>query len=337
MDDRESLPIEHGGNLEQARKAFPEADLPWIDLSTGINPHPYPRIKLTESAMTRLPERARIAELAEIAARTYGAREAAQVVPTPGTQIPTILAASLAAPGEARILGPTYAEHVRCARLAGHEVEVVDRIEALAGADLAIVVNPNNPDGHLSDRSALLAIANEMRKRAGILIVDEAYMDVCDPGCSLAGDADSGNLVVLRSFGKFYGLAGIRLGFAIAQPRLAQRIAAMLGPWAISGIALEYGIQALADGPWRNNTRERLRLESERLDGLLRRCDLEPESGTSLFRYVACKNAGELHESLGQRGILVRRFADQPRFLRFGLPGGEVEFSRLSNALEAAM
>ncbi|RUU07840.1 aminotransferase class I/II-fold pyridoxal phosphate-dependent enzyme, partial [Mesorhizobium sp. M6A.T.Ca.TU.002.02.2.1] len=207
------------------------------------NPHSYPFFELPATALSRLPEAARARELADVAASAYGSPSAAHVMSAPGTQILLPRVASLASPGKALVLGPTYAEHQRAAAIAGHAVMEVDDFEALAGADLAIVVNPNNPDGRIIERKKLLALAGKLRARGGLLVVDEAFMDVGPLGESLTGDVEQGGIVVLRSFGKFFGLAGLRLGFALADTLTVERLEAQFGPWAVAGPALEYGIR----------------------------------------------------------------------------------------------
>ncbi|TIP23301.1 MAG: aminotransferase class I/II-fold pyridoxal phosphate-dependent enzyme, partial [Mesorhizobium sp.] len=157
--------------------------------------------------------------------------------------------ASLVKPGKALVLGPTYAEHARAAAIAGHAVVEARDFDALADADLAVLVNPNNPDGRVIERHRLVGLAARLRAKGGLLVVDEAFMDVGPVQHSLAGDAGEGGIVVLRSFGKFFGLAGVRLGFALADQQ-TERLEAQLGPWAVAGPALEYGIRALADAGW---------------------------------------------------------------------------------------
>src|SRR5579863_7412378 len=190
-------PIEHGGDLDAAQLLFPGAPQPFIDLSTGINPYPYPIPRLLPEAFMRLPERAASERLAAVAAAAYGAPSAAHVVPAPGTQILLPLVAGLLRPGRAAVLGPTYPEHVPAARRAGYQVEEVSDLAALRAADLAVVVNPNNPDGRVVPREALLDCAQGLRA-GGLLVVDEAFVDVVPPGASLAGDVGAGNIVVLR-------------------------------------------------------------------------------------------------------------------------------------------
>jgi cobalamin biosynthesis protein CobC len=325
---------DHGGSLGRARKLFPQAPEPWVDLSTGINPHSYPLFELPAIALSRLPEPARVRELNEVAAAAYNVPTALNITAAPGTQILLPRVAALIAPGRALVLGPTYAEHARAAALAGHEVREVGDIEALADADLAIVVNPNNPDGRIIKRETLLDLAATRHARGGLLVVDEAFMDVRPREHSVAGAARQSGLVVLKSFGKFFGLAGLRLGFAIAAEPVAQRLEAELGPWAVAGPALEYGVKALGDQTWQDEMRERLLSEAARVDAMLRRFHISVTGGTTLFRYVETADAADLFAWLGGHGILVRNFSWSATALRFGLPGTEAEWSRLEHALD---
>ncbi len=324
-------PLAHGGELAAARRMFPGAPEPFIDLSTGINPHPYPVPALPAEIFARLPDRASIRALAAVAAQAYGAPSPEHVAPAPGTQILLPHVAALVPPGRAAILRTTYAEHARAAALAGHDVAEAAGREQLAQADLAIVVNPNNPDGRIVDKATLLGIAKELRLRDGILVVDESFADVT-PGTSLADAVDRDNIVVLRSFGKFYGLAGLRLGFALAAPDLISRIEAVLGPWAVAGPAIEIGKAALADDEWRQQTLQRLAADAQQLDILLARAGLAVAGGTSLYRLTRSPDAAEWFGRLGRAGILVRRFAEAPDWLRFGLPADENAWQRLADA-----
>ena len=239
---------------------------------------------------------------------------------------------ALCAPGRARVLGPTYAEHARTAALAGHTVEEGRAPEELRGADLAIVVNPNNPDGRLFSHGTLIDLADDLERKGGLLVVDEAFMDAAPKGASLAAETGRRNVVVLRSFGKFFGLAGVRLGFALAHPDVAKALATYFGPWAVSGPALELGLSALGDARWHDATRRRLADDARRLDTILAGAGLKVEGGTTLFRFAAHPRAGGLAAWLGARGILVRTFSWRDTALRFGLPGTEAEWRRLEAA-----
>ena len=282
-----------------------------------------------------MPEPGSNRRLARAAATVYGAPSPAHLIPAPGTQILLPLVASLVRPGRAAVLGPTYAEHRRAAAIAGHRVEETTDIDRLADADLAIVVNPNNPDGRIVSRASLLEIAAALRSRDGLLVIDEAFMDVGPQGECLDGEVDRGGIVVLRSFGKFFGLAGIRLGFAISSTEIAARLDDQLGPWAVSGPALEIGTVALADTKWQETTRAKLAMAANRLDALLAGHDIPCMGGTSLFRYTRLAKAHNLFETLGQHGILVRNFDERPQHLRFGLPANEIEWQRVAEALSA--
>ena len=325
----------HGGDLGAARRRFPGAPEPFIDLSTGINPYPYPVPRLAAEVFARLPSSGDVQALARVAALAYGAPSEAHVVVVPGTQIVLPMVARLVPPGRAAVLTPGYAEHARAAALAGHQVEGISRLDESGAATLVIVANPNNPDGRLFARDELLALAADLRRRGGLLVIDEAFMDVAPPGLGLAADVAGGEVIVLRSFGKFFGLAGARLGFALAAPPLARKIAAALGPWAVSGPGLAIGARALADTAWIERTRGRLDKSAQRLDALLIDLALPLVGGTSLFRLVQTPAANALFQHLGEAGIWVRAFAEHPKWLRFGLPGNEAAWTRLKAALVA--
>ena len=267
--------------------------------------------------------------------RPIGAPTDAHVVAVPGTQIALPIVARLVPPGRAAVLTPGYAEHARAAALAGHQVDAVSRLDECGTATLVIVANPNNPDGRLFARNELVVLAADLRRRGGLLVIDEAFMDVAPPGSSFAADVAAFDAIVLRSFGKFFGLAGARLGFALAAPPLGRKIAAVLGPWAVSGPALTIGARALADTAWVERTRARLDKSAQRLDGLLVDLALPIVGGTSLFRLVQTPAANALFRHLGEAGIWVRAFAEHPKWLRFGLPGNEAAWARLKAALVA--
>lgn len=326
--------ILHGGDLDGARLAFPNAPEPWVDLSTGINPWPYPLPPIPADAWNRLPARGAEEGLRDAAAACYGAPSAAHVAAASGSQALIQLLPRLRAPGIVAVLAPTYAEHAACWAGAGHDVREVSAFETLAdgeAADVVIVVNPNNPDGRILSVAALLGLAERQAARGGWLVVDEAFADA-DPAASVAGFADQPGLVVLRSFGKFFGLAGLRLGIALCAPDLAGALRAAVGPWAVSGPGLAVATAALADWAWIDATRARLAAAAAALDESLAAVGLRVIGGTSLFRLVADRRAAALHRGLGEAGVLVRRFERQADWLRLGLPPDEESVIRLRDA-----
>lgn len=325
---------DHGGSLGDAAVEFPTARLPWLDLSTGINPHPYPMPRLPASIFSRLPEPTRLRELLVAASFAYGATSAETVVAAPGTQSLLPILAGLVAPGRAAILSPTYAEHCRAAAIAGHDVAEIRDLDHDPDADLIVVVNPNNPDGRLLDREILRRTAARQASRGGLLVIDEAFMDVLPASETLVPNAADEGFIVLRSFGKFFGLAGIRLGFAVGPSQRVAELGARLGPWAVSGPAVETGIAALKDAAWQDAMRGRLARESGALDSVLASAGLVVKGGTSLFRYVNLHDAAHLYRHLGRSGILVRAFKHDDHALRFGLPGSGAGLLRLKLALE---
>jgi len=317
---------EHGGNLDLAQQRFGGRTEDWIDLSTGINRLPYPVGDLSTHAWTALPSRAEIEALHQAARHAY--RTSAAMVAMGGAQAAIQLLPQLAPPGRARILAPTYNEYAGVLSAAGWDVQEVGELDALAGADIAIVVNPNNPDGRCFAPKDLLALL----PRVGRLVIDESFVDAV-PHLSLAPQADRPGLLILRSFGKFYGLAGLRLGFAIGHAADIGKLAAAVGPWPVSGAAIEIGCRALRDDAWGEATSARLARDCARLDDMARAQDWTLIGGTPLFRLYETPDALAAQERLARGHIWSRVFAQKPTWLRLGLPGSEAEWLRLAEVL----
>jgi cobalamin biosynthetic protein CobC len=309
-------------------RRFPDAPAPLLDLSTGINPLAYPVPELAPELWARLPDPEAVARLEAAAAQACGIADPARVVAAPGTQAIIGVLPHLLPPGAVGILSPTYAEHRRSWEGAGRRVTAVASPDALPNAAIGVLCNPNNPDGRRLAPADLLALADRMAARGGVLVVDEAF---ADPEARIEPHPV---VVRLRSFGKFHGLAGLRLGFAILPLPFAPRLRQVLGPWPVSGPAIAIGTAALRDAAWTRATRLRLDGDAVRLDLLLRRAGLRAAGcgGTPLFRLV--HEPPGLWQRLGERGILARRF--EQGWLRFGLPGTEAEWTRLESALSAS-
>lgn len=329
MTDKEQPPA-HGGQLLELRRFFPGAPEPFLDLSTGINPYPYPPPSLAETAATRLPEPAALAALEAAAARCYGLAGDGETIAASGSQALIGLLPLLRPRARVAVLGPTYAEHGFVWRAAGHRVREVMRLKDARAAEVVVLCNPNNPDGRVIAPAELAAFAQPLAARGGWLVVDEAFADFA-PGVSLAPLFPARGVILLRSFGKASGLAGIRLGFALVPADLALRLRAALGPWPVSGAAIAAGAAMFGDAGWNTAMAARLGAEAARLDTLLAGAGLLPRGGTALFRLAESERAAQVFQRLGAAGILVRRFAAHPRWLRFGLPGAG--FARLRAAL----
>jgi cobalamin biosynthetic protein CobC len=321
----------HGGDLAAAEARFGRQPDGWLDLSTGISPFPYPLPQFDLSSCHRLPDVTLEDALRRGAAESYGAADAEQVVVAAGSQTIIQTLPRLRPFSRVAVVGPTYSEHVNSWTSSGHQILPCETVERIGDAEVVVVVNPNNPDGRRYDLQRLREIAADLAAKGGVLVVDEAFGDI-EPEQSLIPHVGPG-LLVLRSFGKFFGLAGLRLGFAIAEPSLARLLRATLGPWPVSGPALQVGRIALADKPWIESARANLIREAALLDSLLSQAKLSVTGGTALFRLVNAPRAWALYEHLGQRGILVRPFVASPRWLRIGLPPGKTGRQRLADAL----
>lgn len=327
--------IAHGGRLDEAAARFGGDAADWLDLSTGINPAAYPIPEIALKAWNRLPDADAQRAATEAARAAYGVGADAAISLAPGSQAHIQVLPRLFKPQPVAIAGFTYQEHAVCWRRAGHEIYVTDGLEsAEATARVVVVVNPNNPDGRISDPDELLELARRLGAKGGLLVVDEAFADLAQD-ISVAPDAGRDGLLVLRSLGKFYGLAGARFGAALGSPALIERLEGELGPWAVSGPALDVAAVALADGRWRNRMKKKLAGQRATLDELLMRHRLEIIGGTDLFVLVRHPRAEAMAQHLATKHILVRRFPGRPEWLRLGLPPGKPALRRLDKALEA--
>lgn len=308
---------DHGGNLDAAMARFGGGLADWLDLSTGINPDPYPVPAISADSWAALPRRRDQARLMAAARAGYGCAKTVSVIPMAGAQAAIQAAPWLRGPGRAAVVAPTYNEHAAALRFAGWSVTEVATPEAAAGADLAVVVNPNNPDGRRYDPAMLKDLAGQV----GLLIVDESFADAT-PGLSLAPQLAEGqeNIVLLRSFGKFYGLAGLRLGFALARGAVAARLAGLAGPWPVSGPAIEIASCALRDHDWQAATISQLNAGAAQLDDLAAKAGWSLIGGTPLFRSYVTPNAAQAQEALAQQRVWSRIFPYSDSWIRLGLP-----------------
>jgi cobalamin biosynthetic protein CobC len=330
--------IPHGGRLREAAVRYGIPLERWLDLSTGINPDGWPVPPVPAAVWSRLPEEED--GLEESARSYYGARH---LLPVAGSQAAIQALPRLRPPARVGVLAPSYAEHAAAWRAAGHRVTALGA-EALADSlapasiencDVLVLIHPNNPTGARFSPARLLEWHQQLAARGGWLVVDEAFMDPT-PDQSLCPQAQVPGLVVLRSLGKFFGLAGARLGFVCAAPELLGALHHLLGPWTVNAPARWVARAALADGDWQGRARPRLTAAGERLRALLRRHGLEPQGGCALFQWVPDPRASDLHQALARQGVLTRLFAE-PASLRFGLPGAEGDWSRLDQALTLAL
>lgn len=323
--------LEHGGRLRKAALDHGIAEADWLDLSSGLAPWPFPIPEIPLRAWARLPETDD--GLEQAACDYYGA---AQVLPVAGSQMAIQLLPRLRRAGKVGVLSPCYAEHAEAWRRSGYIVREVLEQEVeffLDSLDVLVVVNPNNPTGLSLTPARLLDWHARLAQRGGWLVVDEAFMDNT-PQLSLAPYAHQVGLVVLRSFGKFFGLAGVRLGFVLAERKLLKLLAEQVGPWAVSGPTRVLGAACLQDTE--GHTRQRIRSDeaSERLAALLTRCGFAPQGGCALFQWLITEHAEALHEFLARRGILLRLFSHN-NSVRFGLPADAAQALRLEQALQA--
>ncbi|WP_373320013.1 threonine-phosphate decarboxylase [Ruegeria spongiae] len=297
-------PRDHGGGIDAAIAAHGGTRAGWLDLSTGINPEPYPLPAFSPEDWTALPDHAAFAELEAAARQFWQIPGDARLLPAPGASALIARLPALAPAGRVQITTPTYNEHAAAFAAQGWQVTGSGPSEA------RVLVHPNNPDGR---------VWTEGDASTPLSVIDESFCDVM-PSRSLVHLADQPGTIILKSFGKFWGLAGLRLGFAIAEPEIIDRLADLAGPWAVSGPALRTGAQALRDTDWATQTRARLTRDAARLDRLLTRAGAELEGGTSLFRLYRVNDAATWQQRLAKAHIWSRIFPYSPHYLRLGLP-----------------
>ena len=323
----------HGGDLSAARQIFPRAPEPWLDLSTGVNPYRYPFSSPSPESWTRLPDLAALSALEASAAAAYRASPHANVVAAPGTQAIINWLPHLFPARRVAILGFTYFEHFAAWRASGAATSIVEDLAEFEDKDVGVIVNPNNPDGRIVPLEKLRALAEDFRQRGKLLIIDEAFADFCEPGVSLAPHLPPSGAVILRSFGKVFGLPGLRLGFALAPADVAARLRAALGCWPVSGAAIAIGLEALCDESWLSATGKKLAAAGSALDAILDAAGFQLRGGAPLFRLAASPDARQRFQTLAEAGIWVRRFDARPNDLRLAIPKDEAERARLSAAL----
>jgi len=307
---------DHGGGLDAAIARFGGSRNTWIDLSTGINPVPYPLRTPLLSDWTALPDKAAQTALTDAARQFWNIPDNAAVLPAPGASVLIAMIPSLGPAGAVQITRPTYNEHA--AAFAAHGWRSVDD----APADARVLVHPNNPDGRTWSATDVTA---------PLTVIDESFGDTA-PESSLVHLTPEPGRIVLKSFGKFWGLAGLRLGFAIAAPDTIAEMEARLGPWAVSGPALRIGTLALSDTGWADSTRIRLQNDSDRLDQLMTTRGARLAGGTTLFRLYETDDAAAWQDRLAALHIWSRIFPYSDRLLRLGLPAPD-QWERLEAAL----
>lgn len=323
--------LEHGGRLRQAAHTYGIPMQDWLDLSTGLAPWSLPFPVIPEQLWQRLPETED--GLAEQAAHYYGA---AHALPVAGTQAAIQALPRLRPPSRVGILSPCYAEHAYQWQQAGHWVESVHEADLparLSELEVLVVVNPNNPTGRLLEPERLLSWHRLLAARGGWLVLDEAFMDAT-PEHSLAAASGQSGLIVLRSLGKFFGLAGVRLGFVLAESRLLDALEHWLGPWAVSGPARWIGLACVHHSERQQQQRQQLHQVSQRLNRLLVHHRFPIMGGTAFFQWLVTEQAAALYQHCAQRGILLRHFPEL-QGLRLGLPATEADWQRLEQSLSS--
>jgi cobalamin biosynthesis protein CobC len=326
--------IAHGGALAAAVKKYGGRKEDWLDLSTGINPVSAPLSQLNSSVWQALPDADLMESCLNAARHFYNVPASASLVAAPGVQSLIQLLPHLRPGKKAAIVGPTYGEYAHVFQTLGAGCRIINSIDDLQNESVVIIVNPNNPDGRIIAPSTLRKLAARLAQQDSLLIVDEAFCDLT-PEVSAASHSGMRGLLVLKSFGKFFGLAGVRLGFAAGEAADIAIFERHLGPWAVSGPALVIGRTVLDDQKLRAEIAGTIQSNSKAQKALLEQLKIKVIADTGLFHLVIQTDTNAIHETLCRKHILTRVFADQPNWLRLGLCKSDAERDRLASALEA--
>jgi len=327
--------MRHGGDLGEAERGFGRPASGWLDLSTGINPRPWPIPPGLASDTRRLPSAADVGALLDAFRTAYRVPAWTAVCAAPGTELLIrLLPATLETP--AVVAATTYRSYSEAFASFGKELRQVPwgALDRVAPDESLLVVSPNNPDGRRLAPEAVQALL--ARGDGSTLVLDEAYLPPGASGSVLEVAPEDSPVLVLKSFGKFFGHAGLRLGFAAGLPSLVRRLARFLGDWPASGPAISVGRAALADLSWQQGARDWLGAQAEAVDAAVTAAGLRPAGGTELFRVLRHERAGTIHAALARRGIWTRRFEERPDLLRIGLPADAEGLTRLGAALRDA-
>lgn len=322
--------LKHGGRLLEAAKKYQIPVSDWLDLSTGINPNGYPIPKIPDAVWLRLPEN--LDGLIDAAQHYY---QCDSLLAVAGSQAAIQALPQLRKSSVVGLVTPSYAEHAHAWQKAGHTIVSLSANDIdlhIDQLDCLVLVNPNNPSACQFSKEQCFAWLAVLQKKNGWLVVDEAFID-CVPELSLSAYAPLKGLIILRSIGKFFGLAGIRAGFVLAEADILDQLDELLGPWALSNPTRFVTACALQDKQWQGDTQMKLQQDSERLACLLRDYQLMPTGSTPLFQWVITENAAEIHDLLAKQAVFTRLFV-QPASLRFGLPANESEWVYLTTALQ---
>ena len=319
---------DHGGGLDAAMAQFGGLRDDWIDLSTGINPTPYPLPGIPARFWQALPDSGDQMALKAAARRFWSIPDSAGIAAASGVSALIAALPRLAEPATVGIAQPTYNEHAASFAAFGWNVNTHPaHAPAQPPMQASVYVHPNNPDGRLWSRDTILA------NHKTLTIIDESFCDIC-PQDSHIDLAERPGFIILKGLGKFWGLAGVRLGFAVATPDTIMALEQMLGPWAISGPAQHIGRAALSDTAWADKTRAQLFEDATRLDRIVTRKFGANPRGTSLFRLYDVADAQACFEKLAQARILSRIFPYSKTLIRLGLPGPAADWARLQQVLE---
>ena len=319
------LNIHHGGDIDLAIKKYGGEREDWIDLSTGINGTSYPWQQSIKFELRNLPSNKLLVNLERAASAAYKVAENTETAAVSGAQqIISLLPICLKSYNSVAILGPTYNEYEKAFKSSGIKAQTVSEVSKLSSSDIAIIVNPNNPTGKVIAEEIL----DDLSKKVRILIIDESFKTF-----SSRRIQKFENVIQINSLGKFFGLAGVRLGFVSGPSDFIKSVRRMLGPWPISSIAAEIGTIALNDNTWISEM-EKILLEGSNV--LHKACSTKNwklVGKTNLFHTYATSSSLEVEKQFAAHYIWIRTFDYSETWVRLGIPTSKYEWTRVRQAL----
>lgn len=328
--------MQHGGDLSRAVQTYAIEKWKWMDLSTGVNPNGYAIERLPQSSFEKLPDAQDMTALAEAARRAYNVPDAQGLIAAPGSEFLIQALPQTRRLSKVAILWPTFSSHEAAWRRYGHQVRMISDLDELQDETVVVIVNPNNPDGRVIKPGQLKKLAAQLSVNGGLLIVDEAFVDVM-PEMSFIPKNDLENVVILRSIGKFFGLAGVRLGFAVGANRLLDPLRESLGAWAVSGPAIAIGTKILSDTDWQEQARSVLRLQGQQHEEVYKKYGVKLVGGVPLFHLLEFDDARTIHHELAKRAVWTRIFDYNNKWLRVGLCKTQVDLRQFADRLETVL
>jgi threonine-phosphate decarboxylase len=316
----------HGGNIYAASRDLRCQPASMLDFSASINPLGMApgAVQVVQASLelaTHYPD-PDCYELKQALGRFHGIDPECVCIGNGSTELIFLLPKTLAL-RRALIPGPTFSEYAAAMRAVGGEVSMLlappeeefrIRLSQVAAAlqrslDCVWLCNPNNPTGQLWTKAQVLELWKKARRVGASLIVDEAFIDYCEADSVVSEATSRAGLLVLRSFTKFYGMPGLRVGYLVAEPTVIRRIEAMRLPWSVNNLAQVAAIASLNETSYAVRSRQLIIEERPRLAAALAGQGWVPCPSSANFLLVRLPSflkSAAVAAATRRQGVLIR-------------------------------